>query len=214
MVNSEEGYQNLQRFLFGDIKVKAVLCDSTLDFDSDRPDPEAAPTYLFETQISIRGLPILMHERTLAHYCAQSLNREQYEEQMQKGGLPLFSTFLMSSRKGRDGSIRYMMRLAVYKQWYRKGFLLLRDHLERLPLWSDYIVIELRPPNTEQADQGLRYVAFYSWASIKRNPDQMMTIPPGQNGPELDLIVPLLEGKPKEVLGSQARITLQTFNWN
>ena len=70
-----------------------------------------------------------------------------------------------------------MLRLAVYKQWYSKGFLLLRDHLERLPLWSDYLVVELRrPPMAELAD-AIPWVPYYSWASLKRDPDTIMDIP-------------------------------------
>ena len=71
MVNSEEGYQNLQRFLFGDVRIKAVLCDFNLDFKA--PDGTQV-TYLFETQVAVRGMPILMHERTLRNYSAESLN--------------------------------------------------------------------------------------------------------------------------------------------
>lgn len=215
MVNSEEGYQNAQRFLFGDIRVKTVLCDFELDFDDDKPDADAQPTYLFETQVSIRGLPILMHERTLAHYCADALNREQYLDRKKDGGLPLLTTFLLSSRRRKeDNTIRYMLRLAVYKQWYSRGFLLLQDHLERLPLWSDYLVVQLVPPTDAQLQQGLRFAPYYTWASVKRDPDQPMEIPFHQKGVELDLAVPLPHGKAAEVMGERAHITFRTSNWS
>ncbi len=214
MVNSEEGYQNAQRFLFGDIKVRTVLCDLVLDFDQDKPDPNASPTYLFETQVSIRGLPILMHERTLAHYCADALNRDQYAKMQKQGGLPLFTTFLISKR-ARDGTLRYMVRLAVYKQWYSNGFLLLRDHLERLPLWSDYLVVELRRPPMAEFAQAIPWVPYYSWASVKRDPDTIMDIPDDQaGGEELDLVVRMPAGKAAEVLGPNAHITFKTFSWS
>jgi hypothetical protein len=214
MVNSEEGYQNAQRFLFGDMKVKTVLCNFELNFEDGKPDKDAWPTYLFETQVSIRGLPILMHERTLAHYCADALNREQYIEQKKKGGLPLFTTFLLSSRRHKDGTMRYMLRLAVYKQWYSKGFLLLRDHLERLPLWSDYLIVELRTPADLQQGQEVRFAPYFTWGSVRQEPDQPMKIPPNQSGPELDLIVPMPAGKALEILGAKAEITFQTFKWS
>jgi hypothetical protein len=212
MVNSEEGYQNIQRFLFGDVKIQTELCDLVLNFDDDKPDPDASPTYLFEIQISIRGLPILMHERTLAHYCAYPVNKEQYAKMPKEGGLPLFTTFLMSKRN-QNGTIRYMVRMAVYKQWYSKGFLLLRDHLERLPLWSDYLVVELRAPMPE-LQSAIPWVPYYSWASVKRDPDQLMDIPEDQPGPELELVVPLPGGKTVDVLGPNARIMFKTYGWS
>ena len=106
------------------------------------------------------------------------------------------------------------MRLAVYKQWYSKGFLLLQDHLERLPVWSDYLVVELRPPTQEERRQELRWVPYYGWASVKRDPDQRMEIPADQKGPESDLLVPLPAGKAREILGQRAQITFQTFDWS
>lgn len=63
MVNSDEGYQNLQRFLFGDVRVKMVLCDFALDFTPPGNEPNVEVTYQFELQVAIKGLPIVMHER-------------------------------------------------------------------------------------------------------------------------------------------------------
>ena len=215
MVNSEEGYQNLQRFLFGDIKVKTVLCDFELSFEDDEEHRGATATYLFETQVSVRGLPILMHERTLSHFCADALDQAKYAEQKEKGGLPLFTNFLLPSRR-KDKTVRYMIRLAVYKQWYKKGFLLLSDHMERLPLWSDYLIVELRPPVPgDPAHAGKRYIPFYSWASESTTPDkEMMRKANDQNGKEVDLIVPIPAEKAKPILGPNSHITFQTFDWS
>lgn len=73
MVNSEEGYQNLQRFLFGNVQVRMSLVNFVLDYsDNDNPHiPDIS--YFLETQVSVRGLAILMHERTIQHYCADAI---------------------------------------------------------------------------------------------------------------------------------------------
>ena len=63
LVNSEEGYQNLRRFLFGDLQVVVELRGLT------RPDPDDDIVWQLETQLSIRGLPVVMHEQTAAHQC-------------------------------------------------------------------------------------------------------------------------------------------------
>ena len=106
-----------------------------------------------------------------------------------------------------------MLRIAVYKQKYRKGFLLMQDHLERLPLWSDYLVVELRRAVDGQRTD-LLYIPHYTWSSQSSEPALEMSIPDGQTGAELDLLVPVPDGKAREVLGSKAHILFQTFDWN
>jgi len=68
-VNSEEGYQNLTRFLFGDIRVDGILDidDITLS-DIVQKEADAGKvvnaSYQFEIVVSIRGCQWQMHRRT------------------------------------------------------------------------------------------------------------------------------------------------------
>ena len=205
MVNSEEGYQNLQRFLFGDVKVKTVLCDFELNFESgDRGEV----SYQIETEVAIRGLPVLMHERSQTRFSAVSLNQEQFLEQKAKGGLPLFTSFLMS-RNSRNGTMRYMVRLAVFEQRFRRRFLVFGEHIERLPLWSDHLVIELR---ARPAGSDPKYDAFYSWASENREPETKMdlkVISPARK----DASIPV-PARAQAVLGNSAKIRFEASGWN
>lgn len=52
MVNSEEGYQNLHRFLFGDLEVTADLVNIRLPGEVTDD-----VTWQAETKLSVRGLP-------------------------------------------------------------------------------------------------------------------------------------------------------------
>jgi hypothetical protein len=69
IVNSEEGYQNLTRFLFGDIRVDGILDidDITLppsvqeQYDAGK---EVKASYQFEIAVSVRGCQWQMHRRT------------------------------------------------------------------------------------------------------------------------------------------------------
>jgi hypothetical protein len=69
IVNSEEGYQNLTRFLFGDIRVDGILDidDITLS-DIVQKEADAGKvvnaSYQFEIVVSIRGCQWQMHRRT------------------------------------------------------------------------------------------------------------------------------------------------------
>jgi hypothetical protein len=206
MVNSDEGYQNLQRFLFGDVRVKMVLCDFALDFTPPANDPDAEVTYQFELQVAIKGLPIVMHERRVEHFSAVSLNIAEYERQKALG-LPLFTNFLMAGRRA-DGTVTYMLRMAVFKQQYRKGIFMFRDHIERLPVWSDYLVVSAKP---SPSGDGPFYEAKYSWASKTIEPEQAMELVPA-SPVQLDALVPLPE-RGRSVLGPNARIRFETTDW-
>jgi hypothetical protein len=198
MVNSEEAYQNLRRFLFGDIRVKTVLSDFELDYSGTQGD--TCVTYQFECQASIRGLPILMHDRTVAHFCPISLDKDEFTQRKQHG-LPLYTSFLITAH-AKHNAARYMLYLSLYRQTYRKGFLQLSEHVERLPLWSDYVVIDI--PLADNAPPK------YSWLSNSRDPNTPMTSHP--NGKETDYIVPLPD-RARASLGDNAKITFETSDW-
>ena len=70
IVNSEEGYQNLIRFLFGDVRA-----DGTLEIDQLTLPPavqeqldkkrKVKASYMFEVAVSVRGKPWQLHRRTV-----------------------------------------------------------------------------------------------------------------------------------------------------
>jgi triacylglycerol esterase/lipase EstA (alpha/beta hydrolase family) len=207
MVNSEEGYQNLRRFLFGDVRVHMVIADFDLDYSQNAGSREV--TYQFEIQVALRGSLIVMHDRSEAHYSAVSLNKDQYVEQMAKGGLPLYTTFMLAQLSP-DGTMRYMVRVAVYSKTFEHGFLSLTNHVERLPLWSDYMIAELRP----STGGTYRYEGYFQWASLSVDPDKMTKMDTQQMpAGTVDGFVPLPD-RGRQVLGKNARIRLETSNWS
>jgi hypothetical protein len=204
MVNSEEGYQNLRRFLFGDVRVKILLSDFELDY--------AAPsgkdiTYQIELQVAIQGTPILMHDRSISHLCPVTLNAAQYEEQIKKQGLPLFTNFLMPEPDA-GGAVIYMLRLGVYQQTYEKGRFLIGEHMERLPVWSDYLVVNTTP---SKSGQGPSYTATYSWASASIDPKTRL-VTSAEGADQENAVVPL-PARGQSVLGRRASIRFETTDW-
>ena len=71
-VNSEEGYQNLRRFLFGTRKVTAELVGAQLPPSTD---DDVIDVWQAEVRVSIRGLPVLLSEQRAAHYCPIELGK-------------------------------------------------------------------------------------------------------------------------------------------
>jgi pimeloyl-ACP methyl ester carboxylesterase len=65
-VNSEEGYQNLRRFLFGARKATVDLVGARLP---GATDPDVIDVWQAEIRVSVRGLPVLLTEQTAGHHC-------------------------------------------------------------------------------------------------------------------------------------------------
>jgi pimeloyl-ACP methyl ester carboxylesterase len=150
LVNSEEGYQNLIRFLFGDVKVTADLVDLRL------PDIETL-TWQAETRVAVRGLPVLMHEQVAAHHCPILIEKPSTADPADRP-VPLVTSFLWSARARAHGPMRYTIhvRLLSLKEHDRVFFW--RDHLEQSTDFDDILVLDL-----EQQETGL--VAWGRWAS-------------------------------------------------
>ncbi|MER7949659.1 alpha/beta hydrolase [Streptomyces sp. NPDC096079] len=139
LVNSEEGYQNLRRFLFGDLKVESALVHHRL--------PEEKNTaWQAEIGLSIRGLQIVMHERTSAQWCPIQLGHDTRPGADGDGTVPLVSTFLcenLASPNG-AGSLRYALHLRILSLRERdNGFLDFRDHIEQTADFDDILVVDV-----------------------------------------------------------------------
>ena len=72
-VNSEEGYQNLRRFLFGRWEVRVDLEDLP---PYPGPGDPPWPVWQADLRLTIRGLPIVLTEQLAEHWCPIQLNDE------------------------------------------------------------------------------------------------------------------------------------------
>lgn len=206
MVNSEEGYQNLRRFLFGDVKVEATLCDFELKFDTANERLQRA--YHIELHVAVRSLPMLLHERTLPHFCPVTLNEAEYRQQKAKGGLPLFTNFLLDCND--PGSTeQFVFRLAVHSQLYENGVPVMQGHMERLPIWSDYLVVELKKA---ELDAPVFYYASYRWSSESESAMRVLELK-RIDDTRYDADVPLPE-RSYEALGKSVHIHFATSDWS
>lgn len=148
IVNSEEGYQNLSRFLFGDLRV-----DGTLEIES-LPLPPALrkekqagrkvrASYFFEATISPRagGMYTLSERRKATH----SAIFRKYDELLKtdKPRWPcLFSTFLDSARITVGRTLVFSADVVVSATDYEvDGVLMFRRHIPGENLFRDTVVI-------------------------------------------------------------------------
>ncbi len=161
LVNSEEGYQNLKRFLFGDLQITADLVDYRLP-----GEPDAEVTWQAETRLSVRGLPIVMHEQLAAHYCPIQLGWPRTSDTADRP-TPLVTTFL-SSRESRPGTakMRYMLQLKVLSLRERGGIFSFGDHIEQSADFDDMLIVDVEPPTDGRPVPR----AWATWASNISSP--------------------------------------------
>ncbi|RBY94436.1 hypothetical protein DQ244_03735 [Blastococcus sp. TBT05-19] len=149
LVNSEEGFQNLRRFLFGDLRIQVDLCGLRLPGTLDD-----GTVWQLETALAIRGLPVLMHEQSAAHHCPIQIERPRVEDSSDTPR-PLLTTFL-STREPRplDGgrrcsTLRHALTLRLISLREDTGFFDFGDHLEQTADFEDTLVVDIAPPAGE-----------------------------------------------------------------
>ena len=155
LVNSEEGYQNLVRFLFGDVRVTADLVDLHL------PDAERL-TWQAETWVSIRQLPVLMHAQKAAHHCPILIERPASADPGDRP-IPLVTSYLWSQKTNGHPRMRYTINLRLVSLTERDHVFFWNDHTEGSADFDDYLVVDV-----EQRDTGL--CAWATWGSDIRVP--------------------------------------------
>jgi pimeloyl-ACP methyl ester carboxylesterase len=210
MVNSEEGYQNLRRFLFGDLEVTAELSGLRV-----RGAADDEIVWQLETQLSIRGLPILMHEQTTAHHCPVQVEWRRDGDSADTP-VPLLTTFLSSAAPrpavpGTDTAVprlRHALRLRLISVRERGGVFGFLDHLEQTADWEDTLVIDIEP-----GDGAAPPRAWAAWNSTIEGPIRDWT-PGGDPLADLESARGLWKGRipvpdmAQPILGEKAAIAL------
>jgi pimeloyl-ACP methyl ester carboxylesterase len=136
LVNSEEGYQNLRRFLFGALRVEAALVGHRLP-----ADPRTS--WQAEVLMAIRGLPVVVHERQAAHWCPVPLPKPDAAGAAEP--VPLTTTFLRTDlpRPAASPTMRYALHLRILSLRTDKGFLGFGDHLEQTADFDDALIVDV-----------------------------------------------------------------------
>lgn len=178
IVNSEDGYQNLARFLFGDLRASASLHFQALPFPPDvekarKAGKRVEASYYIETTIAPRGaFTYALTSRTRAQECAV---RRQYDELFDSNGNlladarspTLFSIFLDSSKITSGKEMAFSIELAVSCAGYEiDGVLFLKQHIPGEYLFRNTLVLFAK--RGDDGQWALRGVwADDSWATVK-----------------------------------------------
>lgn len=207
LVNSEEGYQNLRRFLFGRYEVRVDL--SNLDLPAGKRDRKES--WQAEVQLSVRGLPVVMHEQSAAHHCPVQLNLEQAQKRdTADAPVPLTTVFLLD-RDRFDPDLkgvvpprcRYAVRLRVFRLEEKDGFFFWQDHIEQTADWDDTLIVDIGRDKPEESQMR----AWVAWNSQVPGPnsarDPISDRPLAMGGGRVSVGLP---DTAKPILGEKARL--------
>ena len=151
IVNSEEGYQNLRRFLFG--RYQVAIRFGALDIASTGADvagADASAAWQADLRMSVRGLPVVMDEKLAAHYCPIQLTGELASPAGQAGMVPLTNVFLLAPGVGpgpTPGRCRFALQLRVFRVLERNGLFDFTYHLEQVADWDDTLIADIGYPD-------------------------------------------------------------------
>lgn len=180
IVNSEEGYQNLVRFLFGDICATGRLDIGALPFPPEIERARAqgkkiASSYYIETTVAPRGA--YTYDLTSRTKAQESAVRREYSELFDAGGAlarnarspVLFSVFLDSAKILAGSEVAFSIEIAVSNAGYEiDGALFLKQHIPGEYLFRDTLVLFAK--RDDAGGWKLRYVwADEHWATGPKN---------------------------------------------
>ena len=180
IVNSEEGFQNLTRFLFGDVKVDGVLEISDLrlpdELEQIRKEgkKEIRASYHFECIARVRGVHWDLSRRVAPEnssifrtyaelFPKAKVEKDERAIARKHHDTPeLFTAYLLTDPKYRADPTReelgFTVDLSVLVPDYTvDGFAFLKDHFPGGHIFRDKINLETRPDPTGGADWTLRY---------------------------------------------------------
>lgn len=132
IVNSEEGYQNLQRFLFGNLKITLWLTGLNLS-------NSGGTIWQADVTLAIRGVPVLLHHQSTAHHCPVMLNDEAAGRDTADSPVPLVTTFLLP----KPGTRRYALNLRVLAVRETRNLFIFTSHLEQIADWEDSLIVDI-----------------------------------------------------------------------
>lgn len=172
IVNSEEAFQNLTRFLFGHLKidiwfdVTSVKLPESLQAQADRVEAD----YYFELQAAPRKMRGLLTRRTAEEDSAAIRGHGEIVKQ-NKRSVYLSSVFLANWAKvdQADSTLTYAVTLGIGVQEYLVDGWLFDSHVEGARLFSDTAIITITPGQQ------------VAWHWSQANPSDLRPISPAEH---------------------------------
>jgi hypothetical protein len=147
IVNSYESFENIHRFLFGDVKAEIYLENTAL---GPAKEKDAQYYYDVEFALSIRGMPVYLHRRQ-QDPCENAIRyaRDDFESKT----VLLHTVFMNSALKTvkREPYSHFQLQFRVQERAIKKGFLWDREYPEKTIYSED---LEIRVGDFDEAREG------------------------------------------------------------
>lgn len=216
IVNSEEAYQNLTRFLFGDVRVDiwvdvdSIRLPAAVQAEADK-DRKVNALYQFEVLASPRGKLWFLTRRTAEEDSVACLTHEEWSTAPKKHGSQFLSTVFLANRarvNKQQPSLAYSMSLGVRVPDYeidRK--LWINEHYEGGYLFRNAILVEMVPPQ----NKGDRWKVTYAWQNQGMSlPDSEIDYKSLKSG-KAEIAVPFDSGTTPGIIG-KLRFVVSAWN--
>jgi len=218
IVNSEEAYQNLTRFLFGNVRVDiwvdvtAIRLPAEVQKEQDAGKKVNA-LYQFEVLASPRGKLWYLTRRTAEEDSVACLNHAEWLAAPKKNGSLYVSTVFLANRakvNPNRSSLAYAMTLGVRAPDYeidRK--LWINEHYEGGYLFRNAVVLNMTPPDKA----GEKWKITYSWQGTTTNLTAEEIDTKTMKGGKVEVKIPLpSDGKTSPGLDGQLRFVVSAWN--
>ena len=168
IVNSEEAYQNLTRFLFGDVRVDVWVDVDEVRLPSELEGKCVNALYQFELLASTRGKRWYLTRRTAEEDSVACRSHQQLTDPATRDqrSLYLSTVFLANRARVNPGrpSLAYGLTLGVRVPDYEVERKFWADtHYEGGYLFHDTVIVEIVPPQ----EPGGEWSAHFGWQSDK-----------------------------------------------
>ena len=216
IVNSEEAYQNLIRFLFGDVRVDIWVDVEEIRLPAEveqeaKAGKKISALYQFEVLASPRGKLWYLTRRTAEEDSVACLTHEEWTSAPKKHGGQFLSTVFLSNRarmNKRRRSLSYSMSLGVRVPDYEiENKLWLNKHYEGSYLYRNSIVLELFPP----AEKGAKWKVTYAWQDQGAKAANHEIDPKILRGGKIEILVPF-DSKTTPGMRGQLRFVVSVWN--
>lgn len=212
IVNSEEAYQNLVRFLFGDIRIDIWLDITDVSLPPPLEGKAVEALYQFELLAAPRGKRWFLTRRVAEEdSCACRTHQQLTNNSDTKSRAIYLSTVFLSRRARVDwtrASMAYGMTVGVKVPDYQVDKIFWPDqHYEGSYLYRDTLIIEVIPPETESKKWDVRYGWQSSSGELATQKASLEKIPNGK----VEVLVPFGSVKKPGITG---KIRLVAGAWN
>ena len=208
LVNSESGYQNLRRFLFGEWRVLVELSDVSVTLPPEVARKKAGgarvlASYHIDTIAGVRGVPVELNRRT----CEEGSAIFRKFRDLTQRPTRLFTAFVMGSAriKQRRRSLGLSLRLQVRVPEYEVDGRLFDQHYEGGTLFAGKLNIEVTP------GAGGGSQVKYGWdAQTPNRASRPLRLV--KEGEALTGTIPVTSGRARPGISGKIRLTITRWN--